>query len=349
MPPSPKDTERDRPPMDPATGVRNIKLQPHQMTEPVTPADDMFVLARDSSFRRYVAPLEAAPHHRRSYRQTCDLRSCGFEATAEDYGRGRAQLLRQSARADRADAARVVNVRWGGVDLAEMLAECGVAAALQIPLVVRSRRRWVHPADAVDWFVKDMPLARLDLGGVLLAYELNGTPLPAEHGFPLRLVVPGYYGTNSVKWLSRRLHLGKHRAESRFTTKFYNDPVPGGRPRRGSAAAASGLGDHTRCGRRRARTRRRAGARRAVRDQRYGRGRFAVLPPLKSPPMAAKVFGARRSRRGAAGRGSDFQSRGSQPRAAMMQLSARAIEAGGSAQPESGARNAMHSVRVTVR
>ena len=38
---------------------------------------------------------------------------------------------------------------------------------------------------------------------VLLAYEMNGAPLPPQHGFPLRLVVPGWYGMTNVKWLSR--------------------------------------------------------------------------------------------------------------------------------------------------
>jgi sulfane dehydrogenase subunit SoxC len=38
---------------------------------------------------------------------------------------------------------------------------------------------------------------------VLLAYELNGRPLPPQHGFPLRLVVPGWYGMTNVKWLER--------------------------------------------------------------------------------------------------------------------------------------------------
>ena len=36
---------------------------------------------------------------------------------------------------------------------------------------------------------------------VLLAYELNGQPLPPQHGFPVRLLVPGWYGMTSVKWL----------------------------------------------------------------------------------------------------------------------------------------------------
>ena len=38
---------------------------------------------------------------------------------------------------------------------------------------------------------------------VLLAYELNGSALPPQHGFPLRLVVPGWYGMTSVKWLKK--------------------------------------------------------------------------------------------------------------------------------------------------
>ena len=38
--------------------------------------------------------------------------------------------------------------------------------------------------------------------GALLAYDLNGAPLPPQHGFPLRLVVPGWYGMTNVKWLS---------------------------------------------------------------------------------------------------------------------------------------------------
>ena len=34
-----------------------------------------------------------------------------------------------------------------------------------------------------------------------MAYEMNGAPLPPQHGFPLRLVVPGWYGMTNVKWL----------------------------------------------------------------------------------------------------------------------------------------------------
>ena len=42
-----------------------------------------------------------------------------------------------------------------------------------------------------------------DYGEVLLAYEMNGKPIPKDHGYPLRVVVPGTVGARSVKWLSK--------------------------------------------------------------------------------------------------------------------------------------------------
>jgi sulfane dehydrogenase subunit SoxC len=127
---------------------------------------------------------------------------------------------------------RVTNVRWGGIDLAHLLRGLQINAA--------ARFLWSYGLDggdfsgtSCDWFIKDLPLARLAAGDVLIAYELNDAPLPTENGFPARLVVPGYYGTNNVKWLWR-LHLADHRAEGPFTTMFYND-------RASAADCAAGL------------------------------------------------------------------------------------------------------------
>jgi sulfane dehydrogenase subunit SoxC len=113
---------------------------------------------------------------------------------------------------------RVGNVKWGGV----RLADCGPTAAAQYI--------WSYGADfgefngvAVDAYVKDLPIARVE-ADVLISYELNGHVLPAEHGFPARLVVAGFYGTNSVKWLTR-VTVSETRAPGPFTTRWYNDPV----------------------------------------------------------------------------------------------------------------------------
>ena len=67
----------------------------------------------------------------------------------------------------------------------------------------RAEYVWSYGADfgefdgvGIDAYVKDLPIARLE-ADALVAYEMNGDALPAEHGFPARLVVPGFYGTNS--------------------------------------------------------------------------------------------------------------------------------------------------------
>ena len=58
-------------------------------------------------------------------------------------------------------------------------------------------------AEEEQAFQRSLPLEEALRDEVLLAYEMNGAPLPPQHGFPLRLVVPGWYGMTNVKWLAR--------------------------------------------------------------------------------------------------------------------------------------------------
>ncbi|MFB6254746.1 MAG: sulfite oxidase, partial [Halobacteriaceae archaeon] len=57
------------------------------------------------------------------------------------------------------------------------------------------------PSENDDVFARSIPLSKA-FEDCILAYRMNGQPLPEEHGFPLRLIVPGWYGVNNVKWLS---------------------------------------------------------------------------------------------------------------------------------------------------
>jgi DMSO/TMAO reductase YedYZ molybdopterin-dependent catalytic subunit len=52
-------------------------------------------------------------------------------------------------------------------------------------------------------YERSLPLSEALGGDSLLAYEMNGQPLPPQHGFPVRLVVPGWYGMANVKWLTK--------------------------------------------------------------------------------------------------------------------------------------------------
>ena len=82
-----------------------------------------------------------------------------------------------------------------------------------------------YVSDIQEHYVKDLPIESVMAADVIVATRLNGEPLSEKHGYPARLVVPGYYGHNSVKWLCR-LELANRRAEGLFTTQLYNDPDP---------------------------------------------------------------------------------------------------------------------------
>jgi DMSO/TMAO reductase YedYZ molybdopterin-dependent catalytic subunit len=117
---------------------------------------------------------------------------------------------------------RICNVVWGGARLSEIVADCEPVPAARY-VWSSGADHGVFEGDSCDAFVKDLPLERV-AADALIAYEMNGEPLRPENGYPARLVVPGYYGTNSVKWLIR-LSLADTRAPGPFTTRWYNDPI----------------------------------------------------------------------------------------------------------------------------
>jgi sulfane dehydrogenase subunit SoxC len=95
----------------------------------------------------------------------------------------------------------VGTARWRGVRVADLLEEAGVGADA-LEAVFTGLDRGVE-GDEEQSYERSLPVGVLTGGEALLAYEVNGVPLPPQHGFPLRLVVPGWYGMTSVKWLSR--------------------------------------------------------------------------------------------------------------------------------------------------
>jgi DMSO/TMAO reductase YedYZ molybdopterin-dependent catalytic subunit len=120
---------------------------------------------------------------------------------------------------------RAGNVIWGGVRLKEVLRRAGIQDGAAF-VWARGADSGVYPPTgyASDSYLKDVPLHKALSDEVLLATTLNGAPLDERHGAPVRLVVPGYYGTNSVKWLTQ-LRLETSRAGGYFTTELYNDTV----------------------------------------------------------------------------------------------------------------------------
>jgi sulfane dehydrogenase subunit SoxC len=120
-------------------------------------------------------------------------------------------------------ARSVANVVWRGVPLADLLARSGVRPPARL-VCLEGMDSGTFAGTYCERYVKDIPLARALQGDMLVAYAMNGAPLTPEHGFPARAVVPGYFGTNCVKWLSR-ITLTEGRPEGLFTTRLYNRRV----------------------------------------------------------------------------------------------------------------------------
>jgi len=115
---------------------------------------------------------------------------------------------------------RVGNVEWTGVRLNTLLSLASPLPEAQFVWSEGLDHGEFHGVIA-DRYQKDLPLTKAIQTEVLVAYELNGRPLSKERGGPVRLVVPGWFGTNSTKWLSK-LSLQTGRAMGPYTTTFYN-------------------------------------------------------------------------------------------------------------------------------
>jgi len=91
------------------------------------------------------------------------------------------------------------NARWRGVPLKALLDKAGVrTGARQVTFNGLDN----PPAPSVPDFIKALDIDHARDGGVMVAWGMNGTDLPFLNGYPLRLVVPGHYGTYWVKHLS---------------------------------------------------------------------------------------------------------------------------------------------------
>lgn len=116
------------------------------------------------------------------------------------------------------DAEAVGNARWTGFPLAAVLEACGVAEGSRHVSFAGADR--VSKDGATFGFGGSIPLDKAMSAEVLLAVAMNGEPLRPEHGAPLRVVVPGYVGARSVKWVTD-VSVGDAPSENYFQQKAY--------------------------------------------------------------------------------------------------------------------------------
>ncbi len=138
----------------------------------------------------------------------------------------------------------VGNARWAGTRLAPLLEQAGIqdGAAEVIfwgvdsgPVTVRDNSGVLSAGDTgmgepdmgggldltvTEQFARSMSVADAMSRDNLLCYEMNDEPLPPEHGFPVRLIAPGWYGVANVKWLTR-IEVVDQRWAGRFMARDY--------------------------------------------------------------------------------------------------------------------------------
>jgi sulfane dehydrogenase subunit SoxC len=120
--------------------------------------------------------------------------------TLECAGNGRAQLLPRPVSQPWLSEA-VGTARWTGTPLAGLLREAGIADRA-VDVVFTGADHGIERGLEQD-YQRALPVSEAMNEDVLLAYEMNAAPLPPQHGAPLRLIVPGWYGMAHVKWLRR--------------------------------------------------------------------------------------------------------------------------------------------------
>jgi DMSO/TMAO reductase YedYZ molybdopterin-dependent catalytic subunit len=114
------------------------------------------------------------------------------------------------------------NATWAGTPLAALLDEAGVQEpGTEVVFWGADAGEQVWREKTItEQFARSMSLADAMNPDNLLVYEMNGEPLPPLHGFPVRLILPGWYGIANVKWLSR-IEVMDRRYQGNFMARDY--------------------------------------------------------------------------------------------------------------------------------
>ncbi len=118
--------------------------------------------------------------------------------------------------------------RWRGVRLATLLERAGMSDRAVALMPRGLDADYVEAGENLGRVRRPLPVAKA-LDDVLVAYEMNGRPLPPDHGHPARLVVPGWVGVASIKWLGD-IEVSAEPLESPWSTRLYRMHGPGHPP-----------------------------------------------------------------------------------------------------------------------
>jgi DMSO/TMAO reductase YedYZ molybdopterin-dependent catalytic subunit len=230
----------DQPAPNPVPQIASNLLVWEKLDSWLTPADNFFVISHyenpaldEAAFRLSVSGLVARPQSL----ALADLKARPRREvtfTLECSGNTGLPFL----------IGAIGNARWAGTPLAPLLERAGILeqgtevvfwGADSGTVTIRDNSGIMEPGrtgagapDAggaldltiTEQFARSMSVEEALNPDNLLCYEMNGVPLPREHGFPLRLIAPGWYGVANVKWLTR-IEVTDQRYAGRFMARDY--------------------------------------------------------------------------------------------------------------------------------
>ncbi len=121
----------------------------------------------------------------------------------------------------------VYNARWTGTSLASILKEAGLRdGAVDVVFFGHDQgEEQIQPAAGKQitmkqHFARSLTVDQAQDPNIMVCYEVNGVPLPKPNGYPVRLIIPGWYGIANVKWL-KRIEVRSTRFIGRFISRDY--------------------------------------------------------------------------------------------------------------------------------
>jgi DMSO/TMAO reductase YedYZ molybdopterin-dependent catalytic subunit len=186
--------------------ARNHGMPLEGLRYPITPLGMHYLLTHFDipAAEEATWTLEIGGHVRHARTLTMDevrsLPPVTVPVTMECAGNGRARLQPRPMSQPWLNEA-VGTAEWTGTPLRPLLEEAGLLEEA-VELVFIGTDHGIQGGIEQD-YERSLSITDAALDDALLAYEVNGQPLPPQHGYPLRLVVPGWYGMASVKWLHK--------------------------------------------------------------------------------------------------------------------------------------------------
>lgn len=188
----------------------NLEMPFEKLDGFITPTDSFYVRCHfsvpkiDKKNWRLRVEGEVEKPFELNYDELLKLESRKIPATLECAGNNR-NLLEPKVKGVQWGLGAVGNAEWTGVPLSILLDRAGVRGGAHEVILEGADNGPLEdpksPAGDVR-FARSVPMAKAR-EDVLLAYRMNDVDLPAEHGAPVRAIVPGWYAVASIKWLQR--------------------------------------------------------------------------------------------------------------------------------------------------